>query len=49
MAHEQELIELLEQYHHYKHMSPCFLRSLREDAGMSLYDFMQWLKSREKS
>jgi hypothetical protein len=46
---ELKLLELLEAYHHYKFMTAGFFRGVfDENKGMSFYDFIQWLKSRQQ-
>ena len=45
---EKELLELLQEYYHYKFMSGGFFKLLTQNVGMSMYDFIQWLKSRQE-
>lgn len=45
---EKELLDLLEEYHHYKYMSSGLGGMFKGwGAGMSLVDFMLWLKSKK--
>ena len=44
---EKTLLRLLVKYHHYKFMSAGFLKFSKNDKGMNLYDFMEWLHARE--
>lgn len=44
---EKELLKLLEEYYHYKYMTAGFWKGIfTENVGMSFYDFIQWLKSK---
>jgi predicted double-glycine peptidase len=44
---EKNLLNLLEEYYHYKYMTSGFFKSmLTNENGMSFYDFIQWLKSK---
>ena len=45
---EKELLHLLEIYYHEKYMTAGFFTFLRKNTGMSMYDFIQWLKSRNE-
>ena len=47
---EQELLELLRKYHHYKIMTQGLFSFFFQgkNCGMSFDDFIQWLKSREE-
>ena len=44
---DDRLLELLNKYHHYKFMKAGFFQSLTLNVGMSFYDFIKWLESRE--
>ena len=48
---EKELLQLLNTYHHYKFMTrpKGVWNSIGYDANMNLFDFFQWLESRDKS
>jgi len=45
---EKELLELLKKYLHYKNMTAGAFSSLTDEVGMSFYDFIQWLKTRNE-
>ena len=45
----KELLRLLEEYYHYKFMTAGFFKGVfTKNVGMSFYDFIQWLKSKNK-
>jgi len=45
-----ELLKLLNEYYHYKIMSSGFFRAVfTRNVGMSFYDFIQWLNSRDNN
>lgn len=43
---EKKLLRLLQEYYHYKRMTYSNFK-FSENVGMSFYDFIQWLESRE--
>jgi len=45
---KEEVLELLEEYYHYKYMSAGFFISLSRNVGMSFYDFIMWLRTRKE-
>ena len=44
---EKELLRLLEKYYHHKFMTSSVFTWLSGNVGMTFYDFIQWLKSRQ--
>ena len=44
---EKDILELLQEYYHYKYMTSGLFSFLFCNHGISLADFMRWLSSRQ--